>query len=319
MFKAFQSCFELDIDQDTKIRNFSCLMQEIPWYNKSLLLKMLPLMASCISPGNSASNGLSLVSISLVAAPFLLRSPEAPLLAGHGLSSSESDRLIITTAATASAVTAFLIQHQATILSELRLELVQIQNRLNAKIDRIKCLLEEMTMVEFRLDLREMCEVRLDGGEEGEEKGGSKAEANQRLSMQLAKALWKALEMTETLRAVAVRHLSFSSSSSSGDDGDNDDDKSSDNCVLEEEREGREEVGFGRIEQRALMEHTRWALCGFAPLTQELATGGTSSCAANGGIDFTQRSRKTSIVSGLLNMDEANDKYPLQAFEAYPG
>lgn len=71
-YYALEACQEVE-DEEPRIRNFSLLLQEAPWYSQPLLSKILSFLCLCLDEEHSSKNGLSLVTLSVLFTPFLLR------------------------------------------------------------------------------------------------------------------------------------------------------------------------------------------------------------------------------------------------------
>jgi RUN domain/RhoGAP domain len=71
-YSALEACQDVE-DEGPRIRNFSLLIQEAPWYCQPLLSKMLTLLSLCLREENACKNGLNLVAISVLFTPFLYR------------------------------------------------------------------------------------------------------------------------------------------------------------------------------------------------------------------------------------------------------
>ena len=71
-YAALSACQDVE-DIQPRIRNFSLLVSEAPWYNQPLLSKLLALLNLCLKPENMAVNGLNLVALSVLFTPFLYR------------------------------------------------------------------------------------------------------------------------------------------------------------------------------------------------------------------------------------------------------
>jgi RhoGAP domain/RUN domain len=71
-YYALEACQEVE-EEKPRIRNFSLLLQEAPWYSQPLLSKILSFLCLCLDEEHSTKNGLSLVAISVLFTPFLFR------------------------------------------------------------------------------------------------------------------------------------------------------------------------------------------------------------------------------------------------------
>lgn len=71
-YAALSACQDVE-DIQPRIRNFSLLVSEAPWYNQPLLSKLLALLNLCLKPEHMATNGLNLVALSVLFTPFLYR------------------------------------------------------------------------------------------------------------------------------------------------------------------------------------------------------------------------------------------------------
>jgi len=229
-----KACQELD-DEDAKIRNLACLMQEVPWWNKTLLLKILPLLYHATLPKYADKSGLTLTVISILSTPFLLRSTSIPIIAGSGRSVEDTDRNLMTSAAAGCHIVSFIIQNQGKILNSMRQDLIQIQNKLNTKVSRIQALHSTITKA-FTMDMSDL----------------SSALSSDCLND--AAALWNALEMTEKERMTVPK--------SNPSSGENSPEKSFEDEKNEPKNDWKDPV--------ALFSHSRWEVCGFPKLTSSI-------------------------------------------------
>ena len=71
-YYALEACQDVE-DELPRMRNFSLLLQEAPWYSQPLLSKILSFLCLCLDEEHSVKNGLSLVTLSVLFTPFLLR------------------------------------------------------------------------------------------------------------------------------------------------------------------------------------------------------------------------------------------------------
>lgn len=177
LFDAVMACQEIE-DEQSKIRNLSCLFQEAPWYSKTLLLKLLPFFQSATEEKYASKNGLTLSIVSIIVSPFIVRSSKFPIVAGHGKDVEETGNYLLATSAVSSNITAFIIKNHAGILAPIRQELLAIQSQLNTKVARIRALVDRIP-ISFKIDLS--CVTARTGFDE-------------------ALDLWCALELTESTR-----------------------------------------------------------------------------------------------------------------------
>jgi hypothetical protein len=54
------------------------LIQRTAWYNKPVLLNLLSLCRLCLSPQHASQNGLSMIALSLILTPALMRPRDRP-------------------------------------------------------------------------------------------------------------------------------------------------------------------------------------------------------------------------------------------------
>ena len=177
IFDGILACQEID-DEQTKIRNIGCLIQEAPWYSKTLLLKILPFFYQAVDTTCCEKNGLTLSTVSIIASPFILRSAKYPIVAGHGKEVEETGNYLLATSAVSSNITAFIIKHHVAILAPMRQDLLVVQSRLNAKVARIRSLISSTTIA-YKIDV---------------------SSADARTGYNEALALWEALALTEKVR-----------------------------------------------------------------------------------------------------------------------
>ena len=57
------------------MRNLTLLIQETPWYNQPLLVKLLALFRSSLQEQHSECNGLTITALAVLCTPFFLRPP----------------------------------------------------------------------------------------------------------------------------------------------------------------------------------------------------------------------------------------------------
>ncbi|RHZ27406.1 hypothetical protein DYB37_006932 [Aphanomyces astaci] len=171
-------------DDKQAVRHLRLLVNDLPWYVKPVLERLLHLFARALEPEFSAKNGLSPQSLSLLLAPLLLRSartyrfseldepairrfpvaghvpvkhrfPSTVLLVYNEYPSEIADRLAAEAhamrklkqqAEEGAGVVELLIVHQATILHDIRQHLTARRSKLQAKV-------ETMEGVRGRLDV----------------------------------------------------------------------------------------------------------------------------------------------------------------------
>ena len=68
------TCLEVE-EESHRVRNLTLLVQETPWYNQPLLVKLLALFRSCVQEEHSDSNGLTITTLAVLCTPFFLRPP----------------------------------------------------------------------------------------------------------------------------------------------------------------------------------------------------------------------------------------------------
>ena len=68
------TCLEVE-EESHRLRNLTLLVQETPWYNQPLLVKLLALFRSCVQEEHSDSNGLTITTLAVLCTPFFLRPP----------------------------------------------------------------------------------------------------------------------------------------------------------------------------------------------------------------------------------------------------
>ena len=233
-YDAFLACMGLEKDDD-KVRNLSLLIQEQPWYSKSLVMKMLPLLYETLLSKNADSNGLSYVSVSILFTPVLLRSDT---LRNVSLSTEEGEKNAVIAAATGSNAVSFLIKNQAVILKPLKEELMTIQKHLNNKVMRINKTTDLITKI-FHV-------------EQQNDVNSTDKDGHINESYKAALALWKALEISERLILLNSEEVdnNFVKGPKKNDDSN---ERQLDNFI-------------------ALLSQSRWDICGFPPVIQDKQT-----------------------------------------------
>ena len=68
------TCLEVE-EESHRVRNLTLLVQETPWYNQPLLVKLLALFRSCVQEEHNDSNGLTITTLAVLCTPFFLRPP----------------------------------------------------------------------------------------------------------------------------------------------------------------------------------------------------------------------------------------------------
>ena len=231
-FDAFIACMNLESDDD-KIRNLSLLVQEIPWYNKNVLIKLLSMLHEALLSKNADSNGLNAVSISLLFTPVLLRSERFRDVYS---STEDGKNNAIMAAAMGSATISFIIRNQETVLKALKEDLVNVQEILNKKISRINYMRNSI-MKKFSVDQSQNSESPNAEGN---------VNSDTRDFYDIVLGLWKALETSEMLMVLDM----------------NDNDSSR---MKNDIKNGEEEF----VDLISLLSHRRWSVCGFPPVVRD--------------------------------------------------
>ena len=74
-FDAFRAVMGIDSEVD-RIRNLSLMVDEVEWWNKSVLLEVVRLFSTALRPEHASINGLTVSAVVVVLTPVLLRSQD---------------------------------------------------------------------------------------------------------------------------------------------------------------------------------------------------------------------------------------------------
>jgi hypothetical protein len=72
-FDAFLAVMGIESEVD-RIRNLSLMIDEVEWWNKSVLIEVVKLFSTALRPENASINGLTVSAVVVVLTPVLLRS-----------------------------------------------------------------------------------------------------------------------------------------------------------------------------------------------------------------------------------------------------
>lgn len=136
LYDAIQSCLEID-NEEHQIRNMALLMEEVPVYNRPTLCQVLKLFQQLVSPENKLKNGVSEVSLDILATPFLLRPHRSGVISGRLIPTEESDRLHITISAAGSCAVSIIIKQQDKVLQYIIRDLELLRDLLKSKCAKI--------------------------------------------------------------------------------------------------------------------------------------------------------------------------------------
>jgi hypothetical protein len=142
-YAAILACSEIE-DVKSRVRNLSLLLLETPWYNKSLLVMILTLLATCLLPENAAQNNLNRIAVSVLSTPFLLRPRYDKKKRYASLSLEELDDYHMVATAAGSTIVEFIIDHYDAILLPIKEELQMKQLQLTNKCLKIRSLQESL-------------------------------------------------------------------------------------------------------------------------------------------------------------------------------
>jgi hypothetical protein len=122
-------------DNEHRIRNFSLLLQEIPWYCQPLLYQIILLLYKCTLPENSSINGLNIVSVSMLSSPFFLIQDKAQVIKFD----NEDDEVMhnITETKKNCSVVQLLIDRHTEIFKSMNGNLNEYEKELNQKCMKI--------------------------------------------------------------------------------------------------------------------------------------------------------------------------------------
>ena len=134
LYSAFISCQDLDEDAD-RVRNLSLLCQQSPSHHWPLLAMLLSMLNQLYA--NKASNKLSLVALSSLAAPALLRGPD------HGDVAAFDDCEHFFNTSRGSTLVCFLIQHCESVLRPVNEALASYEKTRQLKLERVRTLQAE--------------------------------------------------------------------------------------------------------------------------------------------------------------------------------
>jgi hypothetical protein len=142
-YAAIISCSEIE-DVSSRVRNLSLLLLETPWYNKSLLVMILTLLANCLLSENAAQNNLNRIAVSVLSTPFLLRPRYDKKKRYAALSQEELDDYHMVATAAGSTIIEFIIDHYDAVLLPIKEELQMKQLQLTNKCLKIRSLQESL-------------------------------------------------------------------------------------------------------------------------------------------------------------------------------
>jgi hypothetical protein len=149
-YQAILACQEIE-DIEHRKRNLSILVQEMPWYARPLLSKLLALLSAAIQPDHAKTNHLNLVAVALLSAPWLLR--PRPRQGFYPPSAEEQEKEQLTATAAGSAIVEFLITHHNDIFTGIYNDLSIQQSTLAQKCASIRRLQTYLSSNEKIADL----------------------------------------------------------------------------------------------------------------------------------------------------------------------
>lgn len=114
-YQAILACQDID-DVEHRKRNLAILVQEMPWYARPLLLRLLPLLSQCTLPQHAVNNNLNIVAVALLATPWLLR-PRPPVAGLFPPSPEERERDQMAATAAGAGIVEFLISNHEEIFA----------------------------------------------------------------------------------------------------------------------------------------------------------------------------------------------------------
>eukprot|EP01038_Epipyxis_sp_PR26KG_P013889 gene13889-18626_t len=223
-YDAILSCLDLENDEHRQ-RNLNLLVQESPWYNKPLLIRVVGLLSNCIKPENAAINKLNIIAVSVLSTPFLLRPYQNTSKTGFKstLDKDEIDRQQMAAAAIGSTTTEYLLSNQINIFNQIREDLTLKSNLLATKCGRIRKIQEDLQL-NFSL----------------------KSIILEESYLGMIRELWKLLENAEDM-------MSFPSTTLENNNNNNNSENSKSN-------NNNELNGFSIDD---LLQNKRWEICGF--------------------------------------------------------
>eukprot|EP01034_Spumella_vulgaris_P021734 gene21734-27787_t len=155
-YDALLACQNLSLqggvdEEQHRVRNFSLLVSEAPWYCKPLLLKVMGMLHKCIEPEHTATNKLNSIAVSVLSTPFVLRPFVGNNNARRGsyVSNEETERVLLAAAAAGSTCVEYMIVRQQEIFHATRNDLSIKQNHLAQKCSRIRELQESLSQIVY--------------------------------------------------------------------------------------------------------------------------------------------------------------------------
>ncbi|KAL3671520.1 hypothetical protein V7S43_003440 [Phytophthora oleae] len=162
-YDAFVSAGQLR-DEDASVRNITCLVNDLPVHCQIILKRVMNLMNFLQQPEHSEQNGVDVFTASTVLAPVIAFRKDA----GSGLSSerprgrTHSQYQDVRYAAVGAQVVERMIQHYANIFHDVRVQVVDALERLEAKKEALRMVSHQMKLqpqMNFLSDRQQVNEI----------------------------------------------------------------------------------------------------------------------------------------------------------------